>query len=96
VTGTGDLGGLDEASLSERELALVRRIRGLLAEKAGLAAAAGAAQYLHDPLGFTGNCVQFRPGGGLTAYQREIIGVLPEARRGGGGGARGGGDTKRQ
>jgi hypothetical protein len=39
------------------------------------------AGYLDDPLGFIDQCVVFRPGGGLTAYQREIIDSLVAKKR---------------
>jgi hypothetical protein len=39
------------------------------------------AGYLDDPLAFIDNCVVFRPGGGLTAYQREIIESLVTKKR---------------
>lgn len=46
----------------------------------------GVSAWLHDPLGFVDNCVQFPPGhdgepGGLTPYQRENFEVLECERR---------------
>lgn len=46
----------------------------------------GAAQYLHDPLGFIDDFVVFPPGpdgepGGLTTYQRENLTLLERDRR---------------
>jgi hypothetical protein len=37
-------------------------------------------QYYSDPLGFAANCIDWR-GEGLTGYQKEIIGSLPEKKR---------------
>jgi hypothetical protein len=41
----------------------------------------GVAKYYDDPLGFLDNCIDWRDDGGLTDYQREIIGGVPENRR---------------
>ena len=39
------------------------------------------ARYYDDPLGFAADCIDWRADGGLTAYQQEIIGGLPEKKR---------------
>ncbi|HEX3962161.1 MAG TPA: hypothetical protein VHZ03_36955 [Trebonia sp.] len=41
----------------------------------------GVAKYYDDPLGFLDNCIDWRDDGGLTEYQREIIGGVPAHRR---------------
>lgn len=51
-----------------------------VAENQQAAMDAGIGRYLHDPVGFIDNCVTFR-GGGLTAYQREIMAALIEHKR---------------
>ena len=40
----------------------------------------GVARYYNDPVGFAADCIDWR-GDGLTEYQQEIIGVLPERKR---------------
>ena len=40
----------------------------------------GVARYYHDPLGFAADCIDWR-GDGLTAYQQDVIGSLPERKR---------------
>jgi len=40
----------------------------------------GAARYYDDPLGFCADCIDWR-GEGLTAYQQDVIGSLPERKR---------------
>lgn len=40
----------------------------------------GVARYYGDPLGFAADCIDWR-GEGLTFYQQEIIGTLPERKR---------------
>lgn len=42
--------------------------------------AQGVARYYDDPLGFAADCIDWR-GEGLTAYQQEIIGELPNRKR---------------
>lgn len=41
----------------------------------------GVGRYYHDPLAFMDECVEWRPGEGLTDYQREAIGNIPTERR---------------
>lgn len=40
----------------------------------------GVARYYHDPLAFAHDCIDFR-GDGLTGYQQDIIGSLPQRKR---------------
>jgi hypothetical protein len=40
----------------------------------------GVARYYHDPLAFAADCIDFR-GDGLTGYQEEVIGGLPQRKR---------------
>src|SRR5689334_20771533 len=41
----------------------------------------GAELYLHDPVGFAADCVQWPPGESLTTYQAEILDNLARVRR---------------
>ena len=70
----------DENPLAALETARLRELYAIEAEIARLKGK-GAASFLHDPLGFIDAYVQFPPGEGLTAYQRDIIGGFPEAKR---------------
>ena len=71
----GDLAGLEHL-----ELDLKQKLLGI-EEKLAKARGKGAASFLHDPLGFIDTYIKFPPDGGLTAYQREIIGDVPTALR---------------
>jgi len=67
-------------TLAEQELAALEELTALKAKLASVRGR-GIARYVHDPLGFVQNAVRFRPGGGLAAYQAEIIADLPRMRR---------------
>jgi hypothetical protein len=41
----------------------------------------GVARYYDDPLGFAHDCINWGDGDGLTFYQEEILGALPERKR---------------
>lgn len=77
--------GDDDPSLAAAELAALQELAELKAKLAALRGR-GVAEYYDDPVGFIRDCVKFRPGKdgktrGLTPYQVEIIGTLPQARR---------------
>lgn len=40
-----------------------------------------AARFMTDPVAFAEQCITWGPGGGLTAYQREILAAIPTRRR---------------
>lgn len=40
-----------------------------------------AARYYSDPVAFIDDCVDFGNGGGLTAYQRDVLAAIPGKRR---------------
>jgi hypothetical protein len=42
---------------------------------------AGVAKYYDDPVGFAHDCIDWGAGDGLTFYQEEILGALPERKR---------------
>ena len=79
------VGELNALTLAERELEALEELATLKAKLSKLRGA-GVAQYYSDPVGFIRECVQFRPGRdgsprGLTPYQIEIIGALPQVKR---------------
>lgn len=41
----------------------------------------GVARYYHDPLAFAADCIDWRGTDGLTGYQEDIIGGLPQRQR---------------
>ena len=41
----------------------------------------GVARYYNDPVAFAADCINWGDGDGLTAYQEEILGSLPERKR---------------
>jgi hypothetical protein len=41
----------------------------------------GVARYYEDPVGFAHDCINWGDGDGLTFYQEEILGALPERKR---------------
>lgn len=41
----------------------------------------GAARFYADPLGFARECVLWKPGEGLTAYQQETLAAIPDKKR---------------
>lgn len=41
----------------------------------------GAARFYADPCGFVDECISWKPGEGLTEYQREILGAVVTRRR---------------
>lgn len=41
----------------------------------------GVARYYHDPVGFAHDCIDWRGTDGLTVYQEEILGGLPQRKR---------------
>lgn len=41
----------------------------------------GAARFYNDPLGFVHECIDWRPGQSLTAYQEEILDAIPVRKR---------------
>jgi hypothetical protein len=41
----------------------------------------GVARYYDDPVGFAYDCINWGDGDGLTFYQEEILGALPERKR---------------
>jgi len=67
-------------SLALTELELLTELANLKEKLAGIRGR-GVAQYVHDPVGFVRDCVKFKPGQGLAAYQAEIIGDLPRVKR---------------
>jgi hypothetical protein len=67
-------------SLAAQELAALEELAALKAKLARIRGR-GIAQYVHDPLGFIGAAVKFKPGGGLAPYQAEIIADLPRVKR---------------
>ncbi len=68
------------ASLAAQELAALTELATLKARLTEIRGA-GIARYVHDPLGFVERAVKFKPGGGLAAYQAEIIADLPKHKR---------------
>lgn len=40
-----------------------------------------AARFLNDPVAFAEQCINWGDGGGLTAYQREVLAAIPVKRR---------------
>jgi hypothetical protein len=42
---------------------------------------AGVAKYYDDPVGFANDCINWGDGDGLTFYQEEILGGLPQRNR---------------
>lgn len=40
-----------------------------------------AERYLHDPIAWAHDCITWPEGGGLTVYQEESLGLLPEMKR---------------
>ena len=67
-------------SLASQELAALEELAALK-ERLAKIRGRGIAQYVHDPLGFIGAAVKFKPGGGLAPYQAEIIADLPRVKR---------------
>ena len=67
-------------SLAAQELAALEELAALK-ERLAKIRGRGIAQYVHDPLGFIGAAVKFKPGGGLAPYQAEIIADLPRVKR---------------
>jgi hypothetical protein len=41
----------------------------------------GVARYYNDPVGFAADCIDWRGTDGLTVYQEEILGGLPQRKR---------------
>jgi hypothetical protein len=41
----------------------------------------GVALYYDDPVAFAHDCIDWRDGDGLTVYQEEILGGLPQRKR---------------
>jgi hypothetical protein len=41
----------------------------------------GVAGYYNDPVGFAADCIDWRDADGLTVYQEEILGGLPQRKR---------------
>ena len=66
--------------LAAQELAALEELAALKAKLATIRGK-GAASFVHDPVGFIDAYVKFPPGGGLTAYQRDIIAGFPAAKR---------------
>lgn len=66
------------ATLAESRLERLRHLRDLQRQQGQVKK--GVARYYSDPLGFAAECIDWR-GEGLTAYQKEIIGSLPELKR---------------
>lgn len=64
--------------LIEAPLDRLRYLRDLQRKAAQIKS--GVARYYDDPLGFAYDCIDFGDGG-LTPYQEEIIGQLPERKR---------------
>jgi hypothetical protein len=69
-----------DVSLAAAELAALEELAALKARLAQIKGA-GIARYVHDPLGFIEAAVKFKRGGGLAAYQAEIIRDLPVHKR---------------
>ena len=60
----------------------LERLRYLLElQKRAARIKTGAAKYYDDPAGFAADCIDWRDGAGLAAYQQEIIGELPGRKR---------------
>ena len=41
----------------------------------------GVARYYNDPVAFAADCIDWRGTDGLTVYQEEILGGLPQRKR---------------
>lgn len=67
------------ATLDEIKLQRLQRLKTLQSQVAGLKR--GVEQYLHDPVAFAADCVDWGEEGGLTFYQDEILALLEEQRR---------------
>ena len=66
------------SSLAETRLERLRYLLDL--QRRASRIKSGVARYYDDPLGFAADCIDWR-GGGLTAYQQEIIGELTARKR---------------
>jgi hypothetical protein len=44
-------------------------------------AVGSASRFLYDPVAWARDCIDWKAGGGLTAYQRDILAALPSRRR---------------
>ena len=69
----------DVNSLAEVKLARLQHLKDLQAKTAGLKR--GVDQYLHDPVGFVRDCIDWGDDGGLTFYQEDILNLLEDKRR---------------
>jgi hypothetical protein len=66
-------------TLEELKLQRLQYLQELQAKAAGLKK--GVEQYLHDPVGFMHDCIDWGSSGGLTFYQEDIMALLEEKRR---------------
>lgn len=66
-------------TLEELKLQRLQYLQELQAQAAGLKK--GVEQYLHDPVGFMHDCLDWGSEGGLTFYQEDIMALLEEKRR---------------
>jgi hypothetical protein len=66
-------------TLEELKLARLQYLQELQAQAAGLKK--GVERYLHDPVAFARECIDWGDEGGLTFYQEDILNLLEEKRR---------------
>lgn len=66
-------------TLDEIKLQRLQYLQELQSKAAGLKK--GVDQYLHDPVGFMRDCVDWGDEGRLTFYQEDILALLEEKRR---------------
>ena len=66
-------------TLEELKLQRLQYLQELQAKAAGLKQ--GVDQYMHDPVGFMHDCIDWGDSGGLTFYQEDIMALLEEAAR---------------
>lgn len=67
------------ATLEELKLQRLQYLQQLQSKAAGLKK--GVEQYLHNPVGFMHDCVDWGSEGSLTFYQEDIMALLEEKRR---------------
>jgi hypothetical protein len=66
------------ATLAEQKLERLRYLRDL--QRQAEQVKKGVARYYDDPVGFARDCIDWRDDG-LTGYQEEVVGSLPEKKR---------------
>src|SRR5574337_1166508 len=67
------------ATLDEVKLARLQHLKNLQAQAAGLKR--GVERYLHDPVAFASECINWGTSDGLTFYQEDILNLLESQRR---------------